>query len=56
MRQNGVPGAVGRGNNLKKEVRINSKGWSYEKLIIKKKGSKMAFVEEKERKKKALCA
>lgn len=46
MCKNGVAGAVKRGNNLKKDVRINAKRWSYKRLIIKTKGLKKSLLKK----------
>lgn len=55
MGKNGVPGAAKRGNNLKKDVRINAKRWSYARLIIKTKGSEKPLLRKRDIKRRYSC-
>lgn len=55
MCKNGVSGAVKRGNNLEKNVRINAKRWSYERLIVKTKGSKKFLLTKRDIKRRYSC-
>lgn len=55
MGKNGVPGAAKRGNNLKKDVRINAKRSSYERLIIKTKGSEKPLLRKRDIERRYSC-